>query len=192
MIPRLSPLALSAPVRFVRATLLVTWSVAGVALAQEVPSPAPPQGLHAVSALTQKPAQLRGTALDGGTVDLQALRGKVVLVVYWSTDCAVCRDLMPELRSNVAGWKDQPFALVGVSFDARREDALTYARLMATLVPASMRFPTVWKSDPGFLNTLGTPDMLPGAWLLDKQGHVVERFQGRIPAEAWNRIADLL
>lgn len=192
MITRLWPLAPSEPVRCVLAALLVLGSVAEVALAQGAPSPVLPQVLHAVSAPTQRPAQLRGTALDGSAVDIQALRGKVVLVVYWSTDCAVCRDLMPELRRNVAGWKDQPFALVGVSFDARREDALTYAQLMATLVPASMRFPTLWKGDPGFLNTLGTPDLLPGAWLLDKQGHVVERFQGRIPAEAWNRIADLL
>lgn len=138
------------------------------------------------------PAQLRGTALDGSRVDLQALRGRVVLVVFWSTDCAVCRDLMPELRNNVSGWKGKDFALLGVSFDARRADALDYARLTAALVPASMHFPTLWKGDHGFLNTLGTPDMLPGAWLLDKQGRVVERFQGRIPAEAWDRIAELL
>lgn len=154
------------------------------AWAQSAPTPA-------ISAAT-RPAQLRGTALDGSRVDLQALRGKVVLVVFWSTDCAVCRDLMPELRNNVAGWKGQAFALVGVSFDARRADALDYARLTAALVPASMHFPTLWKGDPGFVNTLGTPDMLPGAWLIDREGQVVERFQGRIPADAWNRIADLL
>lgn len=146
----------------------------------------------AVTAAAPATAQLSGTALDGRKVDLTHLRGKVVLVIFTATDCAVCRDLMPELRNNVAGWLHQPFAIVAVSFDARRDDALAYARLTATLVPASMQFPTLWKGDAGFHNTLGTPDVLPGAWLIDKNGQLVERFQGRIPAEAWNRIADLL
>lgn len=113
-------------------------------------------------------------------------------MLFTATDCAVCRDLMPELRNNLTGWKDQPFSLLAISFDARRDDAVAYARLVASLVPPAMHFPMLWKGDPGFHNTLGTPDMLPGAWLLDKNRTVVERFQGRIPPEAWNRIADLL
>jgi hypothetical protein len=33
---------------------------------------------------------------------------------------------------------------------------------------------------------------LPAAFLLDKTGQLVEQYHGRIPPEAWDRIADLL
>jgi glutathione peroxidase-family protein len=33
---------------------------------------------------------------------------------------------------------------------------------------------------------------LPSGALIDKDGRLVERYSGRIPPEAWNRIAELL
>jgi peroxiredoxin len=34
--------------------------------------------------------------------------------------------------------------------------------------------------------------VLPATFLIDKQGRLAHSFQGRVPAEAWDRIADLL
>jgi cytochrome oxidase Cu insertion factor (SCO1/SenC/PrrC family) len=34
------------------------------------------------------------------------IRGKVAIVFYWSTSCAVCRDSLPELRMNLNGWRE--------------------------------------------------------------------------------------
>ena len=65
---------------------------------------------------------LRGPTLRGDRFDLARQRGRVVMVVYWSTDCAVCRDKLPELRQNLAGWSDKPFDLVMVSLDRREDD----------------------------------------------------------------------
>lgn len=42
-----------------------------------------------------------------------------------------------------------------------------------------------------FLSNLGKHAMLP-ADLLDKTGKVVEPYVGRIPPQAWDKIADLL
>ena len=33
---------------------------------------------------------------------------------------------------------------------------------------------------------------LPASFLIDKTGKVVQRYQGRMPAEAWDKIAELL
>ena len=46
-------------------------------------------------ALSDAPA-LSGRTLSAEPFDLSALRGKVVLVLFWSTDCPVCLDKMPE------------------------------------------------------------------------------------------------
>ena len=50
-----------------------------------------------------RPAALKGVTESGKPVDLASLRGKVVMVVAWSTRCAVCLDNMPELRRRLAG-----------------------------------------------------------------------------------------
>ena len=176
------------PVRF--NTTLTRW-MSGVLLATAFGSPV-------VMAQTTPPAPadappvLRGNTLDGKVFDLQSLRGKVVMVVFWSTDCAVCRDKMPELRANVKGWQGRPFELVSVSTDAARAAIETHQRLVQLTVPASQRFTTLWAGEPGLQHSFGPPGQLPALFLLDKDGRVVESHHGRVPAQAWDRVADLL
>ena len=63
--------------------------------------------------------QVEGRTVDGKPFNLASLRGKVVLLMLWSTGCAVCRDKMHELRQNYEGWAARPFELVLVSTDRR-------------------------------------------------------------------------
>lgn len=136
--------------------------------------------------------ELEGNALDGQRLRLGGLRGRVVLVFYWSTGCAVCRDKMRELRANLAGWQGQAFTLLGVNLDARQQDFIGYETLVRQTVPVAQRFTSLWAGDPGFRDSMGRPEHQPSACLIDKQGRLVERYNGRIPPEAWDRIAELL
>lgn len=136
--------------------------------------------------------RLDGTDAEGRAVSLQALRGRVVLVFYWRTGCAVCRDKMRELRANLVGWQGRPFSLVGVNADARRQDWLDYERLVANTIPPAQRFPSLWAGDASTVDSMEAPTQWPSACLIDKSGRLVERYRGRIPAEAWDRIAELL
>ena len=135
---------------------------------------------------------LEGRTADGQALGLAGLRGRVVLVFYWSISCAVCRDKMHEMRANLAGWQQQPFTLLGVNMDARREDLTHYETLLRQTVPAPQRLRSLWAADPAFTNSLGPPTHLPSGALIDKNGRLVERYSGRIPPEAWDRIAELL
>lgn len=152
-----------------------------LARAQEAPSASSP-------ALTE----LQGTTPTDQHISLKALRGQVVLVFYWSTDCPVCHSKMPELRANAAGWQGKNFTLLGVNMDEDRADFLRYEKVVSPLLPSVERFPSVWGLDPAYQDNLGTVLHLPSAVLIDTQGRVVERYSGRIPAQAWDRIADLL
>lgn len=135
---------------------------------------------------------LEGKTVDGKLFALSSLKGKVVLVMFWSTDCAVCRDKMPELRQNYEGWQGQPFELVLVSVDRKIQDLTEYEKIISRTVPVKQRFPALWVGEPGYRDSFGKPVQLPLSYLLDKSGKVVERYVGRIPAQAWDRIADLL
>jgi len=46
-----------------------------------------------------KPIDIAFTALDGREVSLAALKGKVVLVDFWATDCAPCVGEIPQLKA---------------------------------------------------------------------------------------------
>lgn len=136
--------------------------------------------------------ELEGTTLNGQRLRLAGLRGRVVLVFYWATGCAVCRDKMRELRANLTGWQGQPFTLLGINMDARQQDFTGYEKLVRQTVPAAQQFTSLWAGSPGFRDSMGSPEHLPSACLIDKQGLLVERYNGRIPPEAWDRIAELL
>lgn len=136
---------------------------------------------------------LQGTTLDGRAFDITSLRGKVVLVFFWSTDCAVCLSKLPELRLNAEGWRGKPFELVLVSVDRQRADALAYERAQLAVSPRGHRYPSLWRGEAGHVDGLpAAPGRVPLSLLLDPQGAVAGRFEGRIPADAWDRIADLL
>ncbi len=135
---------------------------------------------------------VEGRTVEGQPFKLSGLRGKVVLVMFWATSCAVCRDKMPELRQNYEGWRGKPFEMVLVSTDRRLQDLQEYERIISRTVPVQQRFVQLWSGEAGYRDTLGMPGQLPLAFLVDKSGKVVERYQGRIPAEAWDRIAELL
>lgn len=136
--------------------------------------------------------QVEGKTIDGKPFSLASQRGKVVLLMLWSTSCAVCRDKMPELRQNYEGWAGKPFELVLLSTDRNVQDVLAYEQIISRTVPLRQRFVQLWAGEPGHRDNLGRPAQLPAAWLIDKTGKVVERYSGRIPPEAWDRIAELL
>lgn len=175
--------------RFVprRTAAAVSWVLAGLC-AWAAAAPA-----AASVPVSPAPFELEGTTLAGKPLSLAALRGKVVLVYFWSTDCAVCRSKMPELRANYDGWRGKAFQVVSVSVDARRADAVAYEQAVEQIVPLANVFPALWAGDPGFRSSIAArPRQLPLSIVVDREGRVAARYEGRIPAQAWDTIADLL
>lgn len=172
------------------AMALLWLGIAAPALAQTAPTA--PKAERVAAAPAAAPPQIEGKTVEGTPFRLSSLKGKVVLVLYWSTGCAVCRDKMPELRTNYEGWAGKPFELVAVSTDARMKDLLDYENIISRTVPTRQRFVQLWAGDSSYRDNLGQHAQLPAGYLVDKSGKIVERYVGRIPPEAWDRIADLL
>lgn len=147
----------------------------------------------AAPAYAQVPAPaVEGKTIEGKPFRLASLKGKVVLVMFWSTGCAVCRDKMPELRQNYEGWAGKPFEMVLVSTDRHMKDVEDYEKIISRTVPVKQRFVQLWAGEPGYKDSFGKAAQLPSTFVIDKAGKVVAQFQGRIPAEAWDKIAELL
>jgi thiol-disulfide isomerase/thioredoxin len=57
------------------------------------------------------------TTTDGLRVSLDDLKGKVVLLDFWATWCAPCREALPHMRSIAKNFQGQPLVVLSVSLD---------------------------------------------------------------------------
>ena len=137
-------------------------------------------------------ATLAGTTLEGQPYDIQAERGKVVLVFFWSTECAVCRDKMPELRLNFEAWRDKGFQLVAVNADRSLSAVREYQALVDSMVPKTQRFPSLWRGAAAHRDNFGPVLQMPTAFVLDRKHKVVNEIRGRIAPSLWDDIAELV
>ena len=55
--------------------------------------------------------------LDGADVSLESYRGKWIFITFWATWCGPCRTEMPSLEGLYQEFKDENFAVLGVSID---------------------------------------------------------------------------
>jgi thiol-disulfide isomerase/thioredoxin len=121
-----------------------------------------------------KPLALKFAAVDGREVDVQKLKGKVVLVDFWATWCGPCIKELPSVKAAYEKLNAKGFEIVGVSFD-QNKDALE--KLVAK---EKMPWPQYFEGgEKG--NKFGEEfdiSGIPTMWLVDKQG-VLRDLNGR-------------
>ncbi|WP_425261987.1 TlpA family protein disulfide reductase [Rubrivivax sp. RP6-9] len=138
-------------------------------------------------------AALVGRTTQGSVVDLAQLRGKVVLVFFWSTDCAVCLDLLPELRRNLSGWRTRPFEIVAVNQDRTLAGLQAYEKVLDRVVAPDPQMRIVWRRDPAHGDTFGEHAARQATTVVvDRAGQVVKTVRGRWPPALWDEIAELV
>lgn len=142
----------------------------------------PPQRVHS----------LAGKTLDGRAYDLRQDQGKALLVFFWSTDCPVCRDKMPELRANYEAWRDKGFQLVAVSLDHDLAELRSYDGVVNRMVPPAQKFPLLWRGDAGHRDSFGPIVRTPTSFILDRAGREVKQVRGRIDPALWDDMAELV
>ncbi len=77
--------------------------------------------------------------INGESVHLANLRGKVVVLQFTASWCSVCRKEMPHLENEV--WlpnKDKDFILIGVDYDEPVEKVIAFKEKMKTTYPMAI------------------------------------------------------
>ena len=118
--------------------------------------------------LNKKPLSLQFTALDGSTVDLEKLRGKVVLLDFWATWCGPCIMEAPNVVATYKKLHEKGFEIVGISLDRDKERLLAFTKQNGMTWPQYFDGKT-WNND---VSTRFHVSAIPAMWLVDKKGYV--------------------
>jgi peroxiredoxin len=147
------------------------WIAAGIAAAALAAFFAGPEAPQRIGRGSPAPP-FRLERLGGGApVDLDALRGRVVLINFWATWCKPCEDEMPAMERLYRQLAGQGLELLAVSVDDEPEVVQAFAsRLQLT-------FPILMDPDERVARSYQT-FRYPETLLVDREGVVVERFVG--------------
>lgn len=126
--------------------------------------------------------------LEGRTHRLADYRGKVVLVNFWATWCAPCREEMPSLERLRQALAGRPFVVLAVNVGEGGRVAGDFMNAMAH------GFTVLLDRDGGTTKAWGAR-ILPATYVLGPDGEVSFRHFGALDwssAEARSRITALL
>lgn len=79
------------------------------------------------------------TAMDGQTVELNSLKGKVVVLTFWSTACPICDSEIPKLNQMVNNFKGKDVVFLGLTMEnpGKVENFLKFKPFNFTIIPNS-------------------------------------------------------
>jgi peroxiredoxin len=111
--------------------------------------------------------------IDGRKLAVNELRGKVVLVNFWATTCAVCVKEMPRMIETYDKYKARGYEMVAVAmwYDPPNR-VLDYSKSHA--LPFTVSFDPVGEIARAF----GDVTLTPTTFVISKRGDIVARYVG--------------
>jgi cytochrome c biogenesis protein CcmG, thiol:disulfide interchange protein DsbE len=122
--------------------------------------------------------------------DLDALRGRVVVVNFWASWCVPCREEMPALEQASQAYAEagRPVTVIGVDASDVRSEAATFLSEM------KVTYPTVYDQQGlrGGVAAHWSVTALPQTWFVARDGSRAGRVAGRLTAATLRARVDQL
>lgn len=130
-----------------------------------------------VTQLNQKASapNITFTTITGELVEMQSLKGKVVLVNFWATDCPGCIKEMPDLIQTYQDYKDKGFEIIAVAmpYDPPAQ-VKNYVNMQQ--LPFKVMHDGLGEATYAF----GQVSLTPTAFIYDKQGQLLRHTIGEL------------
>lgn len=121
--------------------------------------------------------------IDGKPVAMASLKGKVVLVNFWATDCPGCIKEMPQLINTYNQYHGKGFEIVAV---AMQYDEIT--QILNYSKSQNLPFTVAHDSTAVIANKFGGVHLTPTAFIYNKQGHLLQRTMGELDFNALQKL----
>jgi thiol-disulfide isomerase/thioredoxin len=124
-----------------------------------------------------RPGELRGTTVDGRTIDLAEYRGHAVVLNVWGSWCAPCQQEAPALQAAARQLASQGVEFLGIN---TRETGGT-AAASAFERTYGITYPSLFDQGEDYLLALRgavAANAIPSTVVLDPQGRIAARISG--------------
>jgi len=112
-------------------------------------------------------------SFQGERIASDSLRGKVVLVNFWATDCVICVKEMPDLARTYDRYRERGLEFVAV---AMKHDPPN--RVIAYAEKNRLPFRVALDPLGELAHAFGDVRFTPTTFIIDKRGRIVSRIQG--------------
>ncbi|GHT82759.1 hypothetical protein FACS1894137_02270 [Spirochaetia bacterium] len=123
---------------------------------------------------SRDPGDFTVPLLNGGTRQLSALRGKVVVFNIWATWCPPCRAEMPSMEALYQKYKDKGLEILAVDSGEEEQDVARFIRQYG------FTFPIGLDVSGEITEPYGT-GYIPTTYIIDRQGKIISQIVGGRP-----------
>jgi peroxiredoxin len=123
------------------------------------------------------------TTFEGKKISMANLKGKVVLVNFWATDCLACVTEMPALMNTYQQYQKKGFEIIAV--------AMPYdppAQVLNFVTQKKLPFPVMHDGLAEMTEKFGSVDLTPTTFIFDKQGKQLQRIIGTLDFVKLNQL----
>jgi peroxiredoxin len=129
--------------------------------------------LSACTAPREAAPEANYVLLSGAKESTQSMKGKVYIVNFWATSCAVCVKEMPEVVSTYSKFAQQGFDVLAV---ATKDDPPAYVVNFAET--RKLPFKVAIDNTGAVAKAFGQIKVTPTSYLIDRQGRIAKRWVG--------------
>jgi peroxiredoxin len=120
--------------------------------------------------------QFSVAGIDGKELSLKDYSGKVLVINFWATWCAPCREEIPHFTKLYSGYKSKGVEFLGISMDDGelkdvRELVKDFGRKQRVEYPLAV-------GNPDVANAFGGVASLPTTFVVDRGGKIIKKYTG--------------
>jgi len=117
--------------------------------------------------------------INGQSVTLSELKGRVVIMSFWATWCGPCKEEMPHLQKMYAELESEGLTVLSISTD----DARSASRVKPFIKKNGYSFPVLLDRDSTVISAYNPSKTLPFTVVVDRAGEVAKRHSGYNPGD---------
>ncbi len=117
-------------------------------------------------------ANFKLKSLDGETVELKSLRGKVVVIDFWATWCPPCKITLPLLNKVYKETRGKDVEVFGIS-----TDRMSSAKVKKFIKKNNISMPILHDTDGAVSKKYGVRG-IPTMFIIDQDGNIQDKHVG--------------